>query len=648
MGELRLATQKTTIRRTVALGDDGTVYITAYVPVEERDDETGKAKRFTLPVTLSRSSDGTIRVHGPAASLFGIDEPMPEGVGMDLPRNAPPASHDGAMMSIATLGAILRNERPDIAGVYRDLRASFLTFVAYPAGDDVTPEDYAAFCACYVLSTYLLAAMPAVGYLWLTGLPGSGKTTVLVIIARTAFLPLLASASSTLAAIRAHADGGGTLLYDNWDTILGKDDATRAVRSFWELGYTPGARVTLMIPSSTSRGWEQAMTNVYANRAATAVAEPPDALDSRSIKPLMFRTDDVSKGALSPWDDDTWPVAPNDLTQRCWMVALYHLADAARIVRTITSAETNLTNRDLQVWRPALTVARMVDTANGDTAATAALLRLARWLLKQRAEDDGSREATLTRALVAIAGDGNRTTTTGVTLSMVKKQYQEQHGIVEQPGASKDAKDDMPWGLENVKKIGVVFRKIGVPKQPRAASGNIYDISEPVITRLTALYLPPEASPTTAPYNTTHSTLSTHSTFNPSHDDGWSDVDRAENAECVDQYGRVKAPDGPGISAGSEGNAGCVGSGVTVQDAWYGGDVATETVADDVIADAWSALITWATGRCEPFTDTEEEAARIVTLRIVPGESLGRTASRVFEQERAWRTGCAEGMAAHD
>ncbi len=53
MGALRLATQKTIIRRTVALGDDGTVYITTYVPVEKDDEETGKPKRFTLGVTLS-------------------------------------------------------------------------------------------------------------------------------------------------------------------------------------------------------------------------------------------------------------------------------------------------------------------------------------------------------------------------------------------------------------------------------------------------------------------------------------------------------------------------------------------------------------------------------------------------------------------
>lgn len=83
-------------------------------------------------------------------------------------------------------------------------------------------------------------------------------------------------------------------------------------------------------------------------------------------------------------------------------------------------------------------------------------------------------------------------------------------------------------------------------------------------------------------------------------------------------------------------------------DEWFGRSATTGTIADDLIADAWSALITWASGRCDPFTEVEEEAARIVALRIAPGESLGRMASRVFEQQRAWRTGTAEGLAADD
>jgi len=557
MGELRLATQKTIIRRTVALGEDGTVYVTAYVPVEKDDEEDGKTrtKRYTLPVTLSRSPDGTIRVHGPAAHLIGVAEPMPEGAAMDLPRNPPPTSHDDAMMSVDTITAILAGRKPDIARLFAQLKAAHLTFVAFPSGDDVSPEDYAAFCAAYVVTTYLLAAFNAVGYIWWYGLPGSGKSTVASIAARLAFLPLMASASSTLASLRGHADAGGTLVLDNWDTITNKDDTTKALRSFFEIGYMAGALVTLQVSSSTGRGWETARCNVFANRVVTAVAEPPDALDSRSVKGLMFRTDDASKGARSPWDDENWSISPHDLVQQCWMVALFHLADAARIVRTITSAETELTNRDLQVWRPVLTVARLVDDANAgcvrnvDSAGasdtvTAALLRLARWLLKQRAEDDGSREAVVTRALVAIVEDGNRTTTTSRALGMVRKLYAEENG--EAPDSTGDTnknkeKDTEPFGLDTAAKLGKLFKRMNVPKLPRTSKGNVYDLSETVMRRLVALYLPKPV--TTAPDNPTHPTLPAHPT-SPA----------------------------PNTSAGCVGNADCVGSWDAVQDAipdWF-------------------------------------------------------------------------------
>jgi len=557
MGKLRLANQKTIIRRTVTLGDDGTVFLTAYVPVEKDDEETGKPKCFTLGVTLSRSPDGTIRVHGPAAHLLDTASDFPEGIGVDLPRMPPPTSHDGALMRVETIRAILAGERPDIARLYRDLQAAFLIFVAFPSGDGVTPEDYAAFCAAYVISTYLLAAFTAVGYIWLTGLRGSGKSTVATIIARLAFLPLMASASSTLPALRGHADAGGTLVLDNFDTVNNKDDTTKTLRSFCELGYTRGAFVALQVLNSTGRGWETARADVYANRVFTAVAEPPDALDSRCVKVLMFRTDDASKGARSPWDDDNWPVKPHDLVQQCWMVTLVHLADAARIVRTITDVETGLTNRDLQVWRPVLTVARLVDDANAgcvrnvDSAGssdtvTASLLRVACWLLKQRAEDDGSREAVVTRALVALVEDGNRTTTTSRALGMVRKLYAEENGEpLDSTGDTNknknNVKDTEPFGLDTAAKLGRLFKRMNVPKLPRTSKGNVYDLSEPVIRRLIALYLPKPV--TTVPDNPTHPALPA-----------------------------LPAPPMPDTSVGSVGNADRVGSWDAVQDAipdWF-------------------------------------------------------------------------------
>jgi len=545
MGTLRLATSTTYIRRTVALDMNGTAYVTTYVPVEEVDDESGKALPGVRPVTLSCDPQGTVQVHGPVAFLFdeyGTAVDLPAGVGMDLPRAMPSTSQDGMMMSVQSVQDVLiaakANVRAtvEIARLHAALVRAFRTFVAFPTGTDASPDDYAAYLACYTISTYLLPAFRAVGYLWLSGLPGSGKSTVAHVVARVGFLPLIASASSTLASLRGHADAGGTLILDNFDTINNRDDTTKALRSFWEIGYMHGASVTLQTPKTTGRGWQTERANVFANRVATPVAEPPDALDSRCVKVLMFRTDDTAKGALSPWDDENWHEheKPHDLVQECWKLALFHLAEAAKIVRGITSAETGLTNRDLQVWRPALTVARMVDGANRNTATWDAVVRVSRWLLVQRADDDGSRESYVTRALVAIAADGKTTTTTSIALSMVKKLYAEDHG---EPPASEDERgkrdeDSTPFGLDNVKKLGNLFKRMDVPKLPRQAKGFQYDIAAPVLTRLKALYLP---TPPMTPPDT--STSSTH-TASSTRDSAPGDV---ESAETVDDVERKRA-----------------------------------------------------------------------------------------------------------
>jgi len=534
MSGLRLIQHKAIIRRAIALSYDRSAFVATWVDVEREDEEGGKVKRSTMPALLIRYTGGAVRlIEGGAAEAF--DRPattvaMPDGIAVDLARTPPPTSADDMLMGVQTVADLLDDARPDIARLVTDLTATFRRFVAFPAGADASAEDYATLCAAYVASTYLLPAFPAVGYLWLTGLPGSGKSTVAQVIARAACLPLMASSSGTLASLRGHADAGGTLILDNYESVTGKDDVARNLRSFCELGYQQGAVATLQVPSGKGRGWETARCNVFCNRTFTAVAEPPDALASRCITILMFRTSDSSKADLSPQDTDNWQVAPHDLVQRCWMVALHCLGDAAEIVRTITGADTGLTNRDLQVWRPVLTVARLADAANGDTAVWDALLRLARHLLVQRAEDDGSREATLTRALAAITEDGNRTATTGMTLNMVKKQYAEAHGI------AGDEKEDMPWGLENVKKVGTVFKKMGVPKLPRTSAGNVYDIAEPVIARLRALYLPPitDLSNTSAP--------SAQTAPSTSHADDEPCADRAECAESVDPAEGV-APD---------------------------------------------------------------------------------------------------------
>jgi len=139
-------------------------------------------------------------------------------------------------------------------------------------------------------------------------------------------------------------------------------------------------------------------------------------------------------------------------------------------------------------------------------------------------------ESYVTRALLAIADDGYATTTTSMALSMVKKLYAEDHGEppANEDGRGKRDEDSTPFGLDNVKKLGVLFKRMGVPKLPRQSKGFQYDLSAPVLTRLKALYLP--TPPMNAPHASTSSAFTTPSTPNTPPDD----VDRVESADAVE------------------------------------------------------------------------------------------------------------------
>jgi len=473
---MKLIEQKMIISRPAVLTPDGTAYVATWVDVEDGEGED--KERGTLPLLLMRERDGAVQlIAAGAAGAFGIvPRDLPEDVGANLAKQPPPTSQDGAVMTPDTVRRLCDAERPDLARLDTDLTAAFTRFVAFPSTGDATPDDYAALLAAYVISTYLIGAFDAVGYVWLTGLRGSGKTTVAQIIARTACLPLMAGSSSTIASLRGHADAGGTAVLDNWESLHGKDDQSRTVRDFVEAGYQKGGIVTLQVPGAGGRGWETQRCHVFANRVFTAVAEPGN-LESRCITITMMRTADTTKADFSPWDDDNWTTKPDDLIQLGWMVAAHYLAEAARTVKTITSASTGLTNRDLQIWRPVLTVARMVDRANGNTDVWDALLRLARALMHLRAEDDGSREAILARVLITLHEKGERT----VTASQV----------MEDAAALANAEERDVWGIESPKQVGKTLTRMGVPKSQRMGSARGYLLDAATITRLQMTFLPP-------------------------------------------------------------------------------------------------------------------------------------------------------------
>jgi hypothetical protein len=475
----RLADRITEIRRPVIRGPDGSTFVRTWLAVAVTDPDTGDTIIRTEPLVLSRDRSGTVAVHGPAADLIGTPTDLPTGVIL-APIGPPVASRAGVLLTAATARELLNGARPNLVSLLADLCTTFHTFVTFAPTGKETPADCAVFYACYAISTYLLDAFTAVGYLWVKGLPNSGKSTVVAIIGRVGYLPLFTSANTTLPALRSHAEAGGVAIIDNI-TLAGratKDESLRALISFAEFGYQRDARVPLQVPKARGKGWETVSIPVFAPRAFTSVDDPPDALGSRCMEHLMLRTGDREKAARAPMDDDDWPVAPDAIIQECWMVALHHLQDAAATVRTITSAATTLTNRDLQIYRPVLTVARLIDKANGDTAVWDAVMRVARALLDRRAEDDGSRETFIVRALLALAAEGKEKASASIVMEKANTLAEEQ--------------DADTWGLDNSRRVGRLLTRLGVPKTPRGeARGYLLDLATLERLRATFLPLPP-------------------------------------------------------------------------------------------------------------------------------------------------------------
>jgi hypothetical protein len=471
-----LADGVTEVRRPLIRGPKGSTFLLTWLPVSVTDPATGVTIIQTERLVISRDRVGAVAVHGPGADLIGTPSPLPRGV-IVPPSDPPAASLAGMLLDAATAKRLVAGEMPDLPHLYGKLCACFRQFVAFPEVGAATAADHETFFSCYTISTYFIDAFAAVGYLFLKGLRNSGKSTVAAIVGHTAYLTLFTSANVTVPSLRSHAAAGGVAILDNmlFSRAVQKSENMQLQISFAEFGYQRDARVPVQVPKPRG-GWEMINVPVFANRVYTSTDDSPDTLGSRCIETLMLRTDDREKADRAPMDIDEWPHPPQEIVQHCWMAGLHCLQDAARTVRTVTSAATGLSNRDLQVWRPVLTTARLIDRANGDTAVWDAILRVARAQLDRRAEDDGSREAFVVRALLALRGAGKEQATASQVMEIANRLAEQQDADV--------------WGLDSARRVGKLLSRLGVRKTPRSVARG-YQLDETTMTRLRATFLPP-------------------------------------------------------------------------------------------------------------------------------------------------------------
>jgi hypothetical protein len=103
-------------------------------------------------------------------------------------------------------------------------------------------------------------------------------------------------------------------------------------------------------------------------------------------------------------------------------------------------------------------------------------MRVAKSLLDRRAEDDGSREVYVVRALLALKAEG--------------KEVASASQIMERASTLAEQQDADVWGLDSAKRMGRLLTRMGIPKAPRGNHRG-YQIDPGTLARLQATFLPP-------------------------------------------------------------------------------------------------------------------------------------------------------------
>ncbi len=275
----------------------------------------------------------------------------------------------------------LRNEGEilSLLDVLQYVREVFSRYVDFP--------DSRCFSvvATWVVMTYFYRLFPAVPYLHLTGLKGSGKTKVLQITALIGFNGELVTSSSSAASITRLVDSSGATLgvdeaEDMWST---RDENTGALQEVLRSGYKKGILVTKCEKKDGDGNHVVVRLDPFSPKAMSGIRGLEDALASRCIEVLMLRTTNrkVANAEIIPSSDDWQNLRA--IIYPATLDAMPAIEQAARQFEVV-----QLMGRDAELWKPLFVVAKVA----GATDMYEELLSYALEQNAKRKDGDGDME----------------------------------------------------------------------------------------------------------------------------------------------------------------------------------------------------------------------------------------------------------------
>jgi hypothetical protein len=347
-----------TIRRPLSLVE-GHGYAATWLYVrktvtEALDEKTGQIIVYPQPVSVTGQElyvvrdDG--RIYGP-----GGDQPLEElPIDVLLPE-IPQAAKLWSKAGVMRYRAGQHADPLELFGRVVDTVDHFLDFSRSLADQRTMAE----MLACYILHTYLLDAFQVTSFLWPNGDRGAGKTQTITLVADLAYLGQLVLAGGSFAALRDLADYGALLAFDDAENLSDPKQADPDKRTLLLAGNRKGAVVPLKELDGDKK-WRTRYVDAFCPRCFSAIRIPDPVLASRTIVVPLIRTADKAKANRDPKNAKDWLHDLAQLRDDLWAFGLRFLTAVQDHADAVNHAA-RLMGRNLEPWRPILTVAHLLD-----------------------------------------------------------------------------------------------------------------------------------------------------------------------------------------------------------------------------------------------------------------------------------------------
>jgi hypothetical protein len=352
-----LAEAPLVVRRPMTLHPDHAYAATwLYVKktITEKQDASGQIILLPEPEVIHAQELYVLRddgvLYGP-----GADHELDElGVEVHLPE-IPQAHKLWSKMGVMRYRA---GQHPDPLDVFDRVVRTIDTFIDFSRSLS-DQRSMAELVACYVLHTYLLDAFQVTSFLWPNGDRGAGKTQTISLITDMAYLGQMVLSGGSFAALRDLADYGACIAFDDAEGLSDPKKADPDKRALLLAGNRRGAVVPLK-ELTAEKTWRTRYVDAFCPRCFSAIRIPDAVLASRTIVIPLIRTGDRAKANRDPNETSHWPCDWKQLRDDLWAFGLKHIGVVHRYAEEVNGAA-SLLGRNLEPWRPILTVARMLD-----------------------------------------------------------------------------------------------------------------------------------------------------------------------------------------------------------------------------------------------------------------------------------------------